>query len=187
MTKHRSVTDEVRERASFYRLGLLENSEVSDFEHHLAECDVCSTEARLLGDAVAEFAFGLAESCPGPRVRAELLRRIAPKPVLVRSGEGDWQATGFDGVEAKQLFADPATGSVTSFVRMAPGAKYPPHRHASHEHCYVLEGDLVFDDHTLFAGDFEVSAPSTDHSPVTTVGGCLLLITNNQRDELLLQ
>jgi anti-sigma factor ChrR (cupin superfamily) len=185
MTGHKAVTDQVRERASFYRLGLLESAEASAFEHHLAECDICRTEAREAGDVVAELAFGLVESRPGPRVREELLRRTAPRPVLVRHGEGNWKATGFDGVEAKQLFVDATTGSVTSLVRMAPRATYPPHRHAGHEHCYVLEGDLVFDDHTLFAGDFEVNAPFTGHSPVTTVNGCLLLLTNNQSDQLL--
>jgi anti-sigma factor ChrR (cupin superfamily) len=187
MTRHEAVTDQVRERASFYRLGLLESAEASAFEHHLAECDVCRTEARELGDAVAELAFGLVASHPGPRVREQLLRRTTPKPVLVRRDAGNWQATGFDGVEAKQLFVDATTGNVTSLVRMAARAKYPPHRHAGHELCYVLEGDLVFDDHTLFAGDFEVNAPFSGHSPVTTVNGCLLLLTNNQGDQLLAQ
>jgi anti-sigma factor ChrR (cupin superfamily) len=187
MTRHKAVTDQVRERASFYRLGLLESAEAGAFEHHLAECDVCKREARVAGDAIAELAFGLVESQPGPRVREELLRRTAPTPVLVRRGEGNWKATEFDGVEVKQLFVDAATGSVTSLVRMAPRATYPPHRHAGHELCYVLEGDLVFDDHTLFAGDFEVNAPLTGHSPVTTVGGCLMLLTNNQGDQLLAQ
>jgi anti-sigma factor ChrR (cupin superfamily) len=49
----------------------------------------------------------------------------------------------------------------------------------------VLEGDLVFDDHTLFAGDYEVAPDTTHHSPVTTNHGCLLLIMNNQQDQLL--
>jgi len=187
MITHEAATDEVRERASFYRLGLLESDEASAFEHHLAECDVCRTEAREFGDAAAELAFGLTESRPGPHVREQLLRRTAPLNVLVRRGEGAWQVTRFDGVETKQLFVDATTGDVTSLIRMAPGAKYPPHRHAGHEHCYVLEGDLVFDDHTLFAGDFEVNPPSTGHSQVTTVGGCLLLLTNNQGDQLLAQ
>jgi hypothetical protein len=48
-----------------------------------------------------------------------------------------------------------------------------------------LEGDLVFDDHTLYAGDYEVAAGSIDHSPSTTQHGCLSPIMNNQRDQLL--
>ena len=45
--------------------------------------------------------------------------------------------------------------------------------------------DLVFNDHTLHAGDYEVDAPDTAHSPVTTHGGCLLLIIHNAGDQLL--
>jgi hypothetical protein len=48
----------------------------------------------------------------------------------------------------------------------------------------VLEGDLVFSDHILYAGDYEVSVPSTDHALVTTHAGCLLLLTNNQADQV---
>ena len=80
---------------------------------------------------------------------------------------------------------DPSTGNVTQLIRMTAGAIYPPHRHFGLEHCYVLEGDLVFDDHTLHAGDYEVASGNSDHSPVTTKHGCLLLIMNNQRDQLL--
>jgi anti-sigma factor ChrR (cupin superfamily) len=68
---------------------------------------------------------------------------------------------------------------------MAPGAVYPAHRHAGPEHCYVLEGDLVFEDHVLNAGDYEVAAPSSDHSFVTTTRGCLLLLFSHVNDQLL--
>jgi anti-sigma factor ChrR (cupin superfamily) len=67
---------------------------------------------------------------------------------------------------------------------MTAGAVYPPHRHFGPEHCYVLEGDLIFDGHALYAGDYEVAVEATDHSPVTTRHGCLLLIINNQRAQL---
>jgi anti-sigma factor ChrR (cupin superfamily) len=182
--KHEAISDDIRERASLYQLGLLDQAEAGVFEHHLADCDVCRREVRELGDVVTELAFALPESRPGARVREELMRRTAPASVLMRAGEGDWQASGFEGVDVKQLFADPLTGNVTSLVRMQPGAKYPPHRHAGNEHCYVLQGNLVFVDHTLSAGDYEVSPPSTDHAVVTTSLGCLLLITNNVSDQV---
>ena len=83
------------------------------------------------------------------------------------------------------MFEDTATGNTTLLVRMSPGAVYPSHRHAGLEHCYVLEGDLVFADHALQAGDYEVAHSDTDHSSVTTRGGCLLFIINNVRDQIL--
>jgi anti-sigma factor ChrR (cupin superfamily) len=185
MTRHDAVTDDIRERASLYSLGLLEQAESAVFERHLSGCDLCRTEVREFGETVGELAFALPESTPSPRVRQELLRRITPSQVTVRASEGVWKATPFAGIDVKQLFVDLATGNATSLVRMAPGSIYPPHRHANYEHFYVLQGDVVFHDHTLGAGDFEVNAPTTDHSPVTTVGGCLVLITNNLADQLL--
>ena len=187
MIKHSTVTDEVRERASLYHLGLLDPPESAEFERHLPGCEVCQAEARVFGETAAQLAFALPPSKPEPGVRERLLRQSIAPHVLVRAAEGAWQATPFSGIEVRQLFVDPATGNVTSMVRMQPGAKYPPHRHASHEHCYVLEGDLVFSDHTLHAGDYEVNAPETDHSFVTTHAGCLLLITNNQADQIFAQ
>ena len=109
----------------------------------------------------------------------------APPPVIYRAGEGEWQDSGFPGLTLKQLFVDPFTGNATLLLRMTAGAVVPRHRHFGLEHCYVLEGDLVFDDHTLYAGDYEVAAESIDHSPATTRHGCLLLIMNNQRDQQL--
>ena len=184
MTRHTSVNDDIRERASIYALGLLEPPETRVYEQHLAECEVCRGEVRAFGSAAEDLPFSLPESRPASRVRETLLARIGSSSVLIRRNEGTWQATPFPGVEVKHLYADAATGNVTSLVRMRPGAMYPAHRHASHEHCYVLEGDLVFSDHILYAGDYEVSVPSTDHALVTTHAGCLLLLTNNQADQV---
>jgi len=125
---------------------------------------------------------------PPAHVRETLMKRIgesAPPGGIFRAGEGQWQETDFPGLSLKQLFVDPSTGNVTQLIRMTAGAVYPPHRHFGLEHCYVLEGDLVFDDHTLHAGDYEVATSIHDHSPVTTRHGCLLLIINNQQDQLL--
>jgi anti-sigma factor ChrR (cupin superfamily) len=189
MTPHETLTDEVRDAASLYSLGLLDPDEAQRFEVHLNACPVCKSELRVCGEVLAEVALSAPQARPHPRGKEELLRRTrtpsATPAALVRAGEGEWQATPFPGVEVKQLFLDPATHSVTSLVRMRPGAVYPPHRHAGFEHCYVIEGDVLSSDHRLFAGDYEVNAPNSDHLPITTTHGCLLLLTYNQRDRLL--
>jgi len=189
MTGHETVTDEVRDAASLYSLGLLDPDEAERFEVHLNECPVCKSELRACSEVLADVALSGPQVRPHPRVKEELLRRTlkpsAAPAALVRAGEGEWQATPFPGVEVKQLFVDPATQNATSLVRMRPGAIYPPHRHAGFEHCYVIEGDVLSSDRTLFAGDYEVNAPNSDHPTITTTKGCLLLITNNQRDRLL--
>lgn len=183
MTEHRTATNDIHDQAISYSLGLLEPGEVTAFEAHLKECGVCASEVRAFGAVTVGLAQAIPEARPHPRVREEVLRRAGPERILVRAGDGAWQ-TPFPGVGVKQLFVDPVTRNVTWMVRMAPGAKYPSHRHAGNEHCYVLEGDLAFNDHTLHAGDYEVASASTGHSVTTTTSGCLLLIINNERDEV---
>lgn len=186
--KHEVASEEIHEAASLYTLGLLEPEVAAGFERHLESgCAVCESEVRGFTEAAAEVLTTLEYAEPPARVREELLKRIArpTASAILRAAEGEWQDSPFPGLTTKQLFVDGSTGNVTSLIRMKPGAVYPPHRHFGLEHCYVLEGDLVFDDHTLYAGDYEVAPDSTDHSPVTTRHGCLLLIMNNQRDQLL--
>jgi len=185
MTRHDTVTDEVRDATSLYSLGLLDFEEASRFEAHLDACPVCKAELRACNEVLGELALSAPVVSPPPRVKQELLRRSLLPAALVRAGEGEWKATPFPGVEVKQLFVDPATLNVTSLVRLQPGAIYPPHRHVSFEHCYVIEGDVVSTDRALFAGDYEVNGPNSDHSAITSTKGCLLLIINNQRDQLL--
>jgi len=187
--KHEMATDELREVALLYSMGLLEPEMASGFQQHLESgCAVCESELRGFNEAAAQLAYSLPEAEPHPRVRQELLDRVHRKgsrAAIFRAHEGQWQASPFAGVSLKQLFVDPTTGNVTSLVRMTPGAVYPPHRHAGLEHCYVLGGDLIFHDHTLHPGDYEVAAAASDHSSVTTKNGCLLLIITNERDQLL--
>lgn len=187
--RHDMANDEIHEVASLYTLGLLEPELASGFERHLdAGCAVCQSEVRGFNEAAGQVLEALEYAEPPARVRDELLKRIgrpAPAGGIFRAGEGEWRESDFPGLTMKQLFVDPATGNVTSLIRMTAGAIYPPHRHFGLEHCYVLEGDLVFDGHTLYAGDYEVAEDSTEHSPVTTTHGCLLLIISNQGNQLL--
>jgi hypothetical protein len=67
---------------------------------------------------------------------------------------------------------------------MLPGARYPSHHHASLVHCYVIEGDLVFEDHTLLAGDYSAGTPDKDHTAATTKNSCLLFIVHNTQDRV---
>jgi anti-sigma factor ChrR (cupin superfamily) len=86
-----------------------------------------------------------------------------------------------------RLFVDPVTTTITFLVRVAAGAVYPAHIHRGSEQLYVLDGDIVFDDHTLTTGDYEVRSPDSRHSSATTAPGedCLLLVISSGRDEFL--
>jgi anti-sigma factor ChrR (cupin superfamily) len=185
---HLTATEEIHDLASLYSLGLLEPESAATFEKHLESgCPACESELRAFTETAAQIAESIDPVAPPSRVRVELLERIAPNPhrIICRSEDLEWQDLPFPGISAKHLYMDPASGSVTTLVRMSPGATYPAHHHAGREHIFVLEGDLAFRDHTLYAGDYEVSVPTTDHSLVTSKTGCLVLLLHNQQDHLL--
>jgi anti-sigma factor ChrR (cupin superfamily) len=142
-----------------------------------------------MDDVAMLLAYAAPVATPSPSLRERLLGGLSSplntaQNIVVRATEGEW-LTPFPGVEVRTLSTNPVTGDMTSVVRLAPGANYAPHRHGGSEHCYVLEGDLIFEDHTLLAGDYSVSAPGTLHTRSTTRNGCMLLIVHNVRDEVL--
>ena len=183
--------DEYLELAPLYVAGALDDASLAAFEAHLRSgCAPCAAEVRALEEIVAELAFALPPRQPRAGLRARLMDRIAPPPptplsVLVRANQLEWRPAGVPGVMIKRLFVDKATGNVTSLLKVEPGAVYPAHRHAGLEQTYVIDGDVIFNDHELDTGDYEVAMATTAHSPVTTREGCLLLLINNQRDEVL--
>ena len=87
---------------------------------------------------------------------------------------------GHDGYEsiskAVGISYDRATGNGCYFMRMQPGAVTVPHVHAGTEDFFILEGDLVDDDGTVFkAGDFVSYAPGTRHNSWTE-NGCFIAV-----------
>ena len=175
------------DRASLYALGLLDDAERNTFERHLNGCSSCAAEvceSRVL-------AVGLARTIPASAPPSGLRERVLKEAVLPRGlvalvrGENlNWQETPFAGVSMARLYEDPIRGELSSLVRMLPGARYPSHHHASLEHCYVIEGDLVFEDHTLLTGDYSAGTPDKDHTAATTKNGCLLFIVRNTQDRV---
>ena len=179
---------EHRVRAALYGLRLLDDgSELAAFEQHLSGCSVCGAEVRESGELAVALAGTISDSEPPAGLRQRVLSEaVLPRGVaaLVRSGQMKWQPTSFAGVSIAVLHQDPVRGELSSLVRMSAGARYPSHRHASLEHCYVLEGDLIFEDHTLHTGDYSAGRPDADHMAATTKNGCLLFIVHNSRDQV---
>ncbi|MEK7727032.1 MAG: cupin domain-containing protein [candidate division KSB1 bacterium] len=133
--------------------------------------------------------FG-AETGSSMPVPAQLWKKWSSNPaatdlLVQRSAEGEWEKTGVDGVEVKQLFVDDKRGYVTMLVRMQPGSSYPSHRHAGFEECLVLHGDLSVGETTLRAGDYQRAAGGSVHVIQSTKAGCSLFIVSSQHDELL--
>jgi anti-sigma factor ChrR (cupin superfamily) len=107
----------------------------------------------------------------------------APGFVVVRASEGEWRPTADPGVSFKLLFVDRERATVTTLVRMEPGARIPAHRHLGLEQCLVLEGDLSSGGIEMSAGDFNCSMPGSVHDELTTKGGALFIIISPERYE----
>lgn len=84
--------------------------------------------------------------------------------------------TGAPGIDFQLLYNDPKSGLGTYLLRMAPGSRYPAHRHLDNEQCLLLEGDLRWGSVSYHAGDFLVAGDGTVHPEITTEKGNLQLI-----------
>ena len=189
------------ELASGYALGVLDPAEAAAFEQRLQRDSTAAAEVAAYQQVAAYLAEAAPLVRPAPRVKDALFARIGASAktaqkqvpnavghmanVLVRAGEGRWIKTPFPGVELKQLFVDPFTGMITTLLRAAAGAIYPAHEHGGLEQVYVIDGDIVFDDHELDTGDYEVSAGHTHHSSLRAPEGCLALIIHSPHDRVL--
>jgi anti-sigma factor ChrR (cupin superfamily) len=121
------------------------------------------------------------ESLPNDLFQAVLARIDSegshlPGSITLRAGEAGWMRLS-EGVTYRVLREDHAIGRRTLLMRMKPGAVYQTHPHDEDEECFVIEGDLHFDDLELRSGDFHVALKGMVHPASRTVNGCLLHIT----------
>lgn len=189
--------DALRDQAALYALGTLPADEARNFESRLAAGDTDYRAAlEEMRSVVDDLGYAAPPQAPPPELRARLLARVAAgamPPILdyqgirfVRSAALAWQPGAVAGLERKQLTAaDSSGGRTTALIRLEPGTAYPGHRHAGVEELYLLEGDLRIGEFVMRSGDYCRAEPGTQHPDSHTVGGCLLIVTNSDRDELL--
>ncbi len=123
-------------------------------------------------------------------VWARLAQRIATEEgeELVASvpdgvPESEWKEVA-SGISCQLLATDEEKERVSMLVRLAPGAAYPPHRHAGVEELYLLDGKLVIDDKTLYPGDYNRAEPDTGDHRVWSETGCTCVLLTSIRDVL---
>ena len=177
--------DEFSDMAALYAVGMLSAEEEHLFRRHLDDgCTECEGEVRAFAETGAALPLSLEIAAPSPRVRDRLMRRVTAtaERLVVRASEGKWLPTGWEGVTFKHLFTDRTLGTVTTLLRMQPGAAYPPHQHGMYEQCMVLEGDIHTEGLTLHAGDYNCEPAGGEHERLYTQNGCLLLIVGSGRD-----
>ena len=77
------------------------------------------------------------------------------------------------------------TGQGSYILKMEPGAKSLPHKHINYEEFLILDGELIDPDDKIFKkGEFITFEPGSSHSSYTKTG-CLLLVFQRARNELL--
>ena len=184
---------ECRTDAALYALGTLPPEEAQRFEQRLRSgCPFCTAESVAFAEAAENLVLSVAPQEPPPLLRERVLKRISaieresdqPKDadersaspdkdmIIVRGADSPWIPLPVAGADIRPLL-----GQQTFLVRMAPGTVYPVHMHEQSEQCYVLEGSITDSDGiTAHAGDFVCMRAGTQHEPIHTDTGCVLLI-----------
>lgn len=171
--------DEIDQIASEYVLGTLSAGARADFAARM-EAD---PRLRTLVAQWEERLVGLIEEDGFVEPPVTLWRNIEDRidglepdgTTTLRAGAGRWKAIG-PGVECKLLYSDKDSGARSLLMRLAPGATYPAHDHASLEECMIIEGDMIVGDLQLYAGDYHAVQAGTRHEEVTSQNGCLVFL-----------
>lgn len=189
MTDHKR-TMEIQEQAALYALGGMEPDEVAAFER----CLQVSAELKAFQAVVGELAHSVTPVCPAPSLKERLFARIEGQTdvtfdaggglTFVKSSEGTWQDLA-PGISAKVLSFDPKSRRATALLRVAPGARYAPHRHTEAEEFYVLEGGCRFEGRELGPGDYHRAETGSLHLDTSSDDGCLLLVISSPQNEML--
>ena len=93
---------------------------------------------------------------------------------IIESANAEWKPSKIPGVTYIPLHADPNERQGTFLLKMAPGIRYPKHRHPGGEEVLILKGDMKIGDRTLKSGDFIYSPPASVHE-ASTEKGCMFL------------
>jgi anti-sigma factor ChrR (cupin superfamily) len=88
------------------------------------------------------------------------------------------------GLTYKILAADRANDRISLLVRLAPGAEYPPHRHAGLEELYLLDGELWIDDTKLYPGEYNWAEGGSIDQRIWSEIGCTCVLLTSTRDVL---
>jgi hypothetical protein len=174
-----------------YALQTLPASEVPGVEARISACADCRQELETLRPIIDAFvAWPTDVLRPSASLWERLARRIASEtgqaalvPAPQRPAGPDWEEVA-PGIACKLLATDTENDRVSMLVRLAPGADYPPHRHAGVEELHLLHGELMVDAKKLYPGDYLRSEVGTSDQRVWSETGCTCVLLTSTRDAL---
>ena len=174
------------DRLFLHGLRALPASEVPGVETQISGCAKCREQIELLRPIIESFIFWptdvLRPSVPlWERVAQRIARETGQPPAAPSSQvrtKPEWEEPA-PGISCLLLATDKEKDRVSMLVRLAPGAEYPPHRHAGLEELHLLHGELMIDDKKLYPGDYNrAEADTVDHRVWTETGCTCVLITS---------
>jgi hypothetical protein len=176
--------DDIHELLPLYALGILEPDERKTVERAIASDPSLAAELLSYEDAASELALPVA---PAAGVKARLLSSIGSGPlerfaqrlgalydVTVEKARellglierpASWEPQ-IPGLALVHFDGGPAYAAADcGFIRLTPGAVFPPHKHLGDEACVVLQGTLrdMTNDRVLVAGDEYFQATGSEH------------------------
>jgi putative transcriptional regulator len=187
-------------------LGTLDPPTRATVEGHIESCARCAAEVVAMGEALSGLAVSLPPERPEPTARTNLLMSLSDDPQPPRrlasvvervagffevsierarallaliDEPAAWTRGPADGVNLIHLEAGPRYAGVDAgFVRLAPGATFPYHRHVGGELVLLIEGSFTEDDGTVVrAGEGQDLAADTSHSfTAPPEAGCILAV-----------
>ena len=112
-------------------------------------------------------------------------KRKITNPYKVKFEPFDNYGVPIAGMSWHKISYNEKTGQGSYILKMEPGAKSLPHKHINYEEFLILDGELIDPDDKIFKkGDFITFEPGSSHSSYTKTG-CLLLVFQRARNELL--
>jgi anti-sigma factor ChrR (cupin superfamily) len=179
------------ELVGLYALRVLPASEAAKIEAHLSTCTQCRRELETLHpvlDSLAHWPTDLLR--PAESLWDRLIERIGAEQELEfgqsltsQSAQPEWEDVG-PGISCKLLATAVEADRVSMIVRLAPGAAYPPHRHAGVEELHLLDGELWIDGRKLYPGDYSRAEPGTADQRVWSETGCTCVLITSPSDVL---
>jgi len=171
--------------------GALPADELHLAEVHVQACEQCREELDALRQVTQSFVYWPTDVVrPDQSLWKRVTQRVSAEtgqttelPASAATPAPEWEEAGA-GISYQLLTTDAERGRVSMLVRLAPGAEYPPHRHAEFEELHLLGGELWIDDRKLHPGDFNRAEPGTADTRVWSETGCTCFLTTSSRDVL---